>query len=539
MKRERTAIYARYSSTNQDGGVSIETQLDCCRKQAGDNPIEYIDRAQSGRTMHRTNFRLMMAAAERGEFTRLVVYKWDRFGRNAETHATIADLEDLGIKVESATEGSDFLARGVGLLVSEDYSKKLSQRVKDAMRVRFKQNGTHLGGSPSYGYRVVKGTDGLSRLEIHPDEAATVRLVYKLYQSESLGVKRLGRRLDELGHRTRSGKPWAWSAINRMLHNKMYTGYRYYGKTSEKLDRRTGRAKRLKNPEFLTQQDESLRIISDKEFAKVQARLKGRVFRDYRLPSDIRAFSQRVFCGCCGTSMYTRHQGLKRKTVTYYLVCGKRDNHGADDPRGCTNPNRPTEEAMIAWVQESFRKVMLQKDAIIKRAVEIAEQSLDTNDARRAKIEAELSKIEQGIARYGRMMMDPKLTDDQAKGLSEQLGIMGRERDAANASLRQLAGEASFDRRALLNEINTAFDEANQSILNVAGAAALNCAIERFCGQIVALPDGTVCRRDDWDGVVPESLPATKGPRPNRLLPAPKPSDADPTGTMRARPISP
>src|SRR4051794_35402523 len=115
----RDAIYCRYSSTNQDNGVSIELQLDVCRKIATAKPLEFIDRAVSGRTMYRDGFRQMMDAAERGEFSRLIVYRWDRFGRNAETHATYADLEDMGIKLLSATEGDDFLARGVNSLVAD------------------------------------------------------------------------------------------------------------------------------------------------------------------------------------------------------------------------------------------------------------------------------------------------------------------------------------------------------------------------------------------------------------------------------------
>ena len=45
-----TAIYARYSSHAQDGGTSIEVQLDACSKGLEPGSVrEYVDRARTGR----------------------------------------------------------------------------------------------------------------------------------------------------------------------------------------------------------------------------------------------------------------------------------------------------------------------------------------------------------------------------------------------------------------------------------------------------------------------------------------------------------
>src|SRR5689334_16626526 len=105
--QDRAAIYARYSSHAQDNSVSIEMQLEACRTIAGANPLEFVDRAVSGRTLQRPQFNAMLAAAERGEFSRLICHKFDRLGRTAHAHSVISDLEDLGVEVISATEGDD------------------------------------------------------------------------------------------------------------------------------------------------------------------------------------------------------------------------------------------------------------------------------------------------------------------------------------------------------------------------------------------------------------------------------------------------
>ena len=49
---KKTAIYARYSSHAQDGGTSIEVQLDACRRDLQPKTYrEYVDRARTGRSM--------------------------------------------------------------------------------------------------------------------------------------------------------------------------------------------------------------------------------------------------------------------------------------------------------------------------------------------------------------------------------------------------------------------------------------------------------------------------------------------------------
>ena len=99
-----TAIYARYSSHAQDGGTSIEVQLDACRRDHEPSHIrEYVDRAKTGRAMAGREALLeLLADAEAGQIERVLVYKYDRLGRNlAETSAIIAQFEDNGVEVIS------------------------------------------------------------------------------------------------------------------------------------------------------------------------------------------------------------------------------------------------------------------------------------------------------------------------------------------------------------------------------------------------------------------------------------------------------
>lgn len=78
-------IYARYSDGKQRE-ESIEGQLKVCHDYAernGYNVInEYIDRAVSGRTDDRPQFKRMIKDSYKGNFNGIIVYQLDRFARN-------------------------------------------------------------------------------------------------------------------------------------------------------------------------------------------------------------------------------------------------------------------------------------------------------------------------------------------------------------------------------------------------------------------------------------------------------------------------
>lgn len=101
-------IYARYSDSKQTE-QSIEGQLKVCYKYCEANGYtvlqEYIDRAQSGKTDNRTQFRKMLADSKKKQFETVVVYAIDRFGRNVlQSLLNEKSLQDNGVTICSATE---------------------------------------------------------------------------------------------------------------------------------------------------------------------------------------------------------------------------------------------------------------------------------------------------------------------------------------------------------------------------------------------------------------------------------------------------
>ncbi len=91
-------------------------------------------------------------------------------------------------------------------------------RVRDAMRRRAVK-GQALG-RPPYGYRV--GPD--HRLELLEAEATLVRYIFRLHSQEGLGIRRIVKRLNAEGFRTRRDGNWSMVTIRDMLRNRAYLG---------------------------------------------------------------------------------------------------------------------------------------------------------------------------------------------------------------------------------------------------------------------------------------------------------------------------
>ena len=163
MSKKRAVIYARFSSHNQTE-QSIEGQLRECYAYAKRNGHiilnEYIDRALSGTTDNRPQFKQMIEDSKKGGFDFVLVYQLDRFARNRYDSATYkAKLKKNGVRVLSAKENISDDASGVLMEsvlegMAEYYSAELSQKVKRGIKESLIK-GNYIGGYILYGFDVV------------------------------------------------------------------------------------------------------------------------------------------------------------------------------------------------------------------------------------------------------------------------------------------------------------------------------------------------------------------------------------------------
>ncbi len=126
-------------------------------------------------------------------------------------------------QVVSLDEGAMDDSNIVSLWTAQQSQSKPGDKVRDAMRKRAVQG--KVLGRPPYGYSV--GPDG--RLEIVEHEAEVVRRIFNL-SLEGLGIRRIAKRLNEEGYRTRRDGRWSMVTIRDLLRNRVYLGtYRRFG----------------------------------------------------------------------------------------------------------------------------------------------------------------------------------------------------------------------------------------------------------------------------------------------------------------------
>ncbi|MBS7646710.1 MAG: recombinase family protein [Candidatus Bathyarchaeia archaeon] len=229
------AIYARTSSANQKCNYSIEGQVaqcwDYCRRRNWIVRYVFIDECQSGGTVERPKFQLMLEKAEKGEIDVIVFWKLDRFCRSLVDLVNIERmLRSWGVGLCSVTEFIDtttpvgrFNFRNIAS-VAELERELIGERARlglHALARELKWPNPH----PPLGYD--KAEDG--RLVVNAEEAELVRRIFKMYLEEE-SMAQVAYRLNAEGVKTKRGGEWTARTVRDILTNGLYVGnYRVAG----------------------------------------------------------------------------------------------------------------------------------------------------------------------------------------------------------------------------------------------------------------------------------------------------------------------
>ena len=256
--------------------------------------------------------RLLGYIEESGSSFLVVVPDATHLGGDIETVArSVVKLETAGAKVVCGDEElPDPLQGALQLLGPEGVSQSLSTKIRESMRQRALE-GRSLG-RPPYGYR----SDREGALEVVPEEAEVVKLVFRLYAEDGLGLRRIAQRLNADGIPTRRGGVWSLVAIRDILKNPAYTGA--YSRFGLRLPR---------NHEPIVPH-ELFRKARDTTWDR---RPRGRVSR-----SEPFLLAGLAYCSYCGNRMigatrrrtWRRQDGRRATGVYRYYQCQSRQNQG-------------------------------------------------------------------------------------------------------------------------------------------------------------------------------------------------------------------
>lgn len=308
---KNAVIYARYSCDNQTE-QSIEGQLRVCNEYAEKHDIKivgnYIDRAISGTTDNRLDFKKMLKDSNNKEWDYVLVYKFDRFSRNKyESVIHKKSLRDKGISVVSAMENIPDTPEGIileSLLegLNQYYSAELSQKVKRGMR-ETRLKGNYQGGVRPYGYNNIN-----HKLEVNEEEAKVVKFVFKEYSLGTIG-KDIAQKLNKKKALYKSNQKFNEKHVYHILKQEYYTG------------------KYLCNGEYYC--DIYPPIIDKAIYVKANRILELNRYGKSNL--EPYHYKGKIFCKNCGSVYFADSGTSKGNKVHRYYKCSQRRRYHTCD----------------------------------------------------------------------------------------------------------------------------------------------------------------------------------------------------------------
>ena len=218
--------YVRVSTEGQAReGVSLEAQEARIRAWAQANGYElagiHIDAGISGSKSDRPGLQAALTEACKLKAA-LVVYSMSRLARSTRDTLDVAerlqkcgaDLVSLSEKIDTTSAAGKMVFQILAVLA--EFERNLVRERTTAAMQYMKAQGRRVGTVP-YGFKLAE--DGTALLP-EPSEQEVLSIT-KTLKAEGLTIRDIARRLNEEGYKTRTGGPWQFQYIPRILRAKM------------------------------------------------------------------------------------------------------------------------------------------------------------------------------------------------------------------------------------------------------------------------------------------------------------------------------
>ena len=279
-------------------------------------PEEYIIReiVSGERISDRPGMLTVLRAIESDEVAGIICYNPSRLSRGdlLDCGTLITTLRFTGTLVATLHEVYDLENDRQRQYFQDDLlrgSSYLSQ-VKESLALgrenAVTQRGAFIGSVAPYGFKKVK-IGKLCTLEFHETEADVGRMMYDLYVNHDMTFNSIGRKLDSMGIKPRTGECWRDTTIRQIILNPHNDGKVVYGKRKTKTIIENGmqvrKRKRLTDPDQFTIVDGAHPALVDHEtFVKACEKCNNnpRVIKDLKVSNPLAGV---LICAKCGHAM--------------------------------------------------------------------------------------------------------------------------------------------------------------------------------------------------------------------------------------------
>ena len=244
MEKSGAVILARVSSKSQeDEGYSLDSQLKLLDGYCENKGLRVVKvfkiTETASKEQSRKVFHELLAFITKSKIQHLAVEKTDRLTRNFRDAVAIDDwlAEDDNRRLHAVKEGlllhkdarSDVkFMWNIHLAVAKKYTDNLREEAMKGWAEKLAQG--WLPSTPPPGYETV--TEAGKRIHVpDPNKTALIRQIFTRYLEPGQTLVSLTEEMRLMGIRTRPGKPYSKSNVQRMLLNPFYIGInRFNGK---------------------------------------------------------------------------------------------------------------------------------------------------------------------------------------------------------------------------------------------------------------------------------------------------------------------
>ena len=228
-KKVRVAAYARVSDGKEAMLQSLSAQVNYYKKLISENHMwdfvgVYSDEALTGTKDSRAEFQQLLKDCRAGKIDMVITKSISRFARNTVTLLeTVRELKAINVDVFFEEQNIHSISGDGEMILSflatfaQEESRSASENMKWRIQKDFNE-GIIWGGKSCLGYRLHN-----RKLELIPNEAEIVRLIFQLY-IEGHGADAIGKILDSKGVKPKYASKWNRSTIMQIISNYNYTG---------------------------------------------------------------------------------------------------------------------------------------------------------------------------------------------------------------------------------------------------------------------------------------------------------------------------
>lgn len=219
------AIYARQSIEKRDS-ISIESQIEMCKRAADPDAAIYRDSGYSGKNTQRPAFTQLMADVRAGKIKRVFCYRLDRISRSVLDFSLLWQTFDANhVDFVSVTESFDTnspMGRAMIMIIIT-----FAQLERETIVSRYTTNryarsnaGIWAGGRAPYGFEIQKvdwNGKRQSVLKPIPEKLQIVQDLFTKYTSGTASLYSLSKELN-----SNSTERWDAITVRRILKNPVY-----------------------------------------------------------------------------------------------------------------------------------------------------------------------------------------------------------------------------------------------------------------------------------------------------------------------------